>query len=98
MNKQVTVIKVYPKINNNFVAKYNELGFQLSESKNKGIHFSSNENNSIEEMMVKVNHFIDFANSYGLSISFDISKVVTTSERIEGLNENELKHIMEENK
>ena len=92
MNRSVTVLKVYPKINSQFIASYNDLGFQLSTSKNKGISFTSNENKTVEDLMSRVNKFLQFADEFGLKVSFDLSKVVTTSVRFEELSINELKN------
>ena len=90
MEKELLVLKVYPKINGQYVGNFNDLGFQLSTSKNKGLYYKAGKDISIQEMSEKMEEFLNFAKRFNLNISFDVAKTVTYSEKIENLSLDDL--------
>ena len=81
MSKDLVVMKVYPKVNNDYLIEFGLDGFKITESKKQAVFFKKDKTKTFTDVQNKMKKFREFVCKFNLPHSFEIEKTVTYTEK-----------------
>ena len=74
-------MKVYPKVNEEYLEEFSLQGFRVTESKKRAVFFKKDKSKSFTDVREKLVEFDEFIKKFNLPHSFEVEKTITYTEK-----------------
>lgn len=90
MSKELVVMRVYPKVNEEYLIEFGLDGFKVTDSKRHGVFFKKDKHKTFADVRSQIKDFREFISKFNLPHSFEIEKTITYTEKRSKLSENQV--------
>ena len=81
MSKDLVVMKVFPKVNDDYLIEFGLDGFKITESKKQAVFFKKDKTKTFADVRNQMKEFRKCVVKFNLPHSFEIEKTVTYTEK-----------------